>query len=553
MAKIKSIQIENYRSIGSDPVHIKFKENEPLILIGENNSGKTNILRALDIMFGEWHPKYIQFDDHDYHGRNPSNTKIIISVECSGYSNKLGRNDNYFCDGFKLEVQKNAQNNYVAIQSDGNTNQYVSNELRNELVSILINSEKDLSYQLSYASKYTLLSKVTKAFHDRLIESEERVQRLKEFYSQIISTFYEVPEFKKFKDEMSSITGQFIQNMTHALQLDFSAYDPSNYFKGIRVQPHEEGQTLNFDELGSGQQQILALSFAHAYAKCFKGEGNFILILDEPEANLHPIAQKWLAKNIFNMAKEGLQIIISTHSPYFIDLEFLESIYLITKENGQTVTKNITISDFVAYCNKTGAKKVNTNTIIPFYVKSATFDVLKGFFAKKIILVEGPTEELALPIYFEKVELDLWKEGIDIINVGGKGNLAKWWRLFTAFKIPCYIIFDDDNSDDRNGEKRRDILKTIGINDDRVNIYLNVTDWTIEDRFCVFKQDFETTMRNLCSQYKKLEEKIKEELGDSKPLIAREVARELVRNVDNSNECLWKKFSLLKKKILNLK
>jgi len=58
MAKLKSITIENYRSIGNSPVTIKFPENQPVILIGENNSGKTNIIRAIEILFGEWHPKY---------------------------------------------------------------------------------------------------------------------------------------------------------------------------------------------------------------------------------------------------------------------------------------------------------------------------------------------------------------------------------------------------------------------------------------------------------------------------------------------------------------
>jgi len=91
MATLKSITIENYRSIGNNPVTIEFPKNQPVILIGENNSGKTNIIRVIEILFGEWHPKYKEFDDHDYYNRS-ANNKIIIKAEVSDFQNKLGKN-----------------------------------------------------------------------------------------------------------------------------------------------------------------------------------------------------------------------------------------------------------------------------------------------------------------------------------------------------------------------------------------------------------------------------------------------------------------------------
>jgi putative ATP-dependent endonuclease of OLD family len=552
MARLESITIENYRSIGKDSFTIKFPENQPVILIGENNSGKTNIIRAIDILFGERHPKYIEFDDHDYFGRK-GESKIVIKADVSGFQNKLGRSGEYTCAGFKLEVKKGSQNNFVAIQDDGNENPYVYNELREELAAVLVTSEQNLNYQLSYSTKYTLLSKVTKAFHDKLISKDDRVNRLKKLYEKILEVFDEVAEFKDFKEKMSSITGDFIQNMTHGLQLDFSAYDPSNYYKNLRVLPHENGQVRNFDELGTGQQQILALSFAHAYAKCFKNENGLILIIDEPEAHLHPLAQKWLARTLYQMAKDGLQMVITTHSPYFIDLEFLEGIYLVRKENGMTYVKNHKKSTFAEYCKNNGANNANENTIISFYVKSATSNILKGFFAKKVVLVEGMTEELALPIYLEKAELDVLREGIDIIGVGGKGELAKWWRLFTAYNIPCYVCFDNDTKDDYNGNKRRDFLKTMELEDIHQGRILQAEEWIVEDKFCVFGIDFEDTFRKSFKSYEEIENIIKGELGDSKPLVAREVAKRICNENYNANDEGWKYLKDLANKIKDLK
>ena len=79
MARLTQIIIENFRSI-SEPVVINFPSNMPVVFIGENNSGKTNIIRAIDLIFGEWHPKYKDFDDHDFFGRNQDgDIEIIIT------------------------------------------------------------------------------------------------------------------------------------------------------------------------------------------------------------------------------------------------------------------------------------------------------------------------------------------------------------------------------------------------------------------------------------------------------------------------------------------
>lgn len=553
MAKLESITIQNYRSIGENSVTINFPENTPIILIGENNSGKTNIIRAIDILFGEWHPKYKEFEDHDYFGRNPNQT-INITAKVSEFQSRLGKNKEHKCIGFELLAQKGEPNNFFAIQDNGEENQYVSNEVRDELSAVLISSEQNLEYQLSYSTKHTLLSKVTRAFHNKLTNDDEKVKRLKDLYVQILNVFDEVEEFRYFKDKMSSITGELIQNMTHGLKLDFSAYDPSNYYKNLRVLPYEDlgdnQEPRNFEELGTGQQQILALSFAHAYAKCFKNENGLILIIDEPEAHLHPLAQKWLARTLYKMAKDGLQIIVTTHSPYFIDLEFLEGIYYIKKENGATSVININRSDFAKFCKEHGANKADSKNIIPFYVKSATSNILRGFFAKKIILVEGPTEELSLPIYLEKVGLDVLKDGIDVINVGGKGELAKWWRLFNAYKIPCYVCFDNDAKDDEKETKRKDFLRTISLEENEQGNILQKEEWLINDKYCVFGKDFEDTLRKSFSKYKEIEDDIKTELGDSKPLIAREVAKNLCSNdYYNENDIGWKNFIILADRI----
>ena len=114
----------------------------------------------------------------------------------------------------------------------------------------------------------------------------------------------------------------------------------------------------------------------------------------------------------------------------------------------------------MAHCVVTGVPqdKVDEDNILPFYAANTSREILDGFFAKKVVLVEGPTECLSLPNYLTKVGLDVAKRGIAIVPVG-EGNLAKWRRLFTAYGIPTFVIFDNDGkADDKQRVKRRDAL-----------------------------------------------------------------------------------------------
>src|SRR5690606_33651576 len=280
----------------------------------------------------------------------------------------------------------------------------------------------------------------------------------------------------------------------------------------------------------------------------FLGQG-MILILDEPESHLHPIAQKWLAKQMHSLAESGLQIIITTHSPYFINLEYLPAIYIVSKDE-QTKISNITAEEFAQFSTDTGAVRATAETILPFYAAHSKTNILSGLFAKKIVLVEGETEELSLPIILEGVGLDVLKEGIANIGVGGKGNLAKWWRLFTALNIPTFICFDNDSSDDKQGLKRKESLKAIGIQDEAIEEVLTSQEWNINDNFCVFGQNYEATMRATFSNYVNIENEVKEELGNSKPIISRAVAKRLLE--DNIVEEEWQKFKEIAQKIIKL-
>jgi len=549
MARVRELTIKGYRSI-RDKIPIRLPENTPIVLVGENNTGKSNIVRALDLILGERWPGTRESDDHDFWNRTPSSGPIEICANIGGGTIIDARGNPI--QSLQWIYDQNSEEDkckFRALTDYGES--YVSNRMRDQCMCILVGADRQLSHQLSYTNKWTLLSKLMRKFHDHLTQDKDRVDRLKQEFESVKEIFKEVSEFANFQSELSSQFQDMFTGMSYGLQIDFSAYDPSNYFHSLRLLPEEGGQTRTFEELGTGQEQLLALAFAQAYAKAFYG--GIILVIEEPEAHLHPLAQQWLARKVTQMANDGLQIVLTTHSPAFVDLLSQEGIVLVRKSDGATTVKQLSADELAKYCIQHGAdpNRTNSKTVLPFYAASTTQEILNGLFAKKIVLVEGPTESLTLPVYLTKVGLDVAKEGIAVIPVMGKGNLAKWWRFFTAYGIPTFLTFDNDTKEDKDGNKRRDALTTIGITDEpKVGDIISTGNWYIDDICCVFGRDFEQTMRNSFPPYEQLEKEAKQTIGDSKPLVARHVAEKLELNKEDTG---WAKFEDLKQRLGNLR
>jgi putative ATP-dependent endonuclease of OLD family len=331
--------------------------------------------------------------------------------------------------------------------------------------------------------------------------------------------------------------------MTHKLEVDFEAYNPVNFFHALDLRASENGEPRTLDEMGTGEQQVLAMAFAHAYAKAF--HSGIILVIEEPEAHLHPLAQRWLASRISNMCEEGLQVVITTHNPAFINILNLEGLVVVTKDDGGTDVMQIDREELVEHCVSLGVPEgvITTENILPFYLANATREILEGFFAKLVVLVEGPTESLSLPIYLDRAGLDTAKHGIAVIPVHGKGNLGKWRRLFDAYDIPCYVIFDNDGAaDDKKKTKRRDALAALGVVDEEEqDVYIDFEDLLIGENFAVFGSNFEEVLRAKFPTYEDVEEEGRESGVDSKPFLARYVAEKIKE--DNADG--WKEMKSL--------
>jgi AAA ATPase domain len=81
MATLVSVTLENYRSI-QDPLQIKFPRSRPVVLLGGNNAGKSNIAKGVNLLLGNFGPGSHAPEDHEFYDRDRTRT-IRLTAEFS--------------------------------------------------------------------------------------------------------------------------------------------------------------------------------------------------------------------------------------------------------------------------------------------------------------------------------------------------------------------------------------------------------------------------------------------------------------------------------------
>lgn len=155
-----------------------------------------------------------------------------------------------------------------------------------------------------------------------------------------------------------------------------------------------------------------------------------IYAIEEPELYLHPHMCR-ATYEILKDLSEVDQILLCTHSQNFVDMEDYHDIILVKKEKEGTEVHHVQKDIFP------GNLKQQFKM-----VKYFTPDRNEIFFSKKVILVEGLTERSLLPLLARR--LSIFDHSVSIIDCAGKDNIPLFMVILNEFKIPYYVIHDED-------------------------------------------------------------------------------------------------------------
>lgn len=166
-----------------------------------------------------------------------------------------------------------------------------------------------------------------------------------------------------------------------------------------------------------------------------------VLLIDEPEVSLHPQLQSYLLNEIKNVIKTlEKTVIISTHSIHMVALDSAEEICNLVFFQDGSLPKQV----------PPDTPELQNKKLQDFILRMG-LSYKEGFFAKKVLLIEGISDLIICKHINNKLKLNLDVAGTQIIPVDGKGQFPVIAKFFRLIGKEVYILTDldgfiDDNS-----------------------------------------------------------------------------------------------------------
>jgi len=454
---IKTVRIAGFRGLENLEVELE----KTTVLTGMNNTGKTSFLKALQIALGN--RQFISQDDF-FIKNNSCIEKItidvlIVPVGADGKQTEdftedwevLLTTDRIRTDGINSFLPLRTTVTFDAIKNSYKVQQTILKDWPDfktvaidwfnsdkgnkttfrfdELPFFYMDAQRDILEDTKLRSSYLgkMLSKIE--YSDDAIEDiEQQIEALNEKAvnsSDILSNIKET-----LKDLDSAL-----DNRSSGIEITPFTKKIRDLNKGLTIYYGDSQDSFSMECHGMGTRSWSSLltlkSFIGLLTSNAEQEKTVffpILAIEEPEAHLHPNAQKQLYSQINSIAG---QKIISTHSPYIAAVAELGQIRNFYKDQ------------------RVRCGKVSIDALSDEEQRKIERQVINSrgeiFFSKLMVFCEGETEEQALPIFakhhFGQSAVEM---GIDFVGVDGYGNYLPFLRFAEALNIPWLILSDGE-------------------------------------------------------------------------------------------------------------
>jgi len=547
---IKKIFIKNFRSIGDKGLELAFPTNS-IIFIGENNVGKSSVFEAVKMMINLNVQSSIPWDSENWYASDRERT-----IELSLWI-KLNDEDIFTIKRFfePLQISNedfkkifSEQLNYRIVVKNPNDRPesfFTLGEfsIKNSAGRVgdleeihtrynvrwndLVETVKSETFEKSIKNYFTTLWRAHQQINSELEDQIINISQVdiafnkdmpKLFLDLLREKIISIDEYrekpkKELNPSLVSPTGVSLASIL--FNLKNGRPKEKAKFDRIKQEFHEIFSNLDLDVIKEGEEiKIHTLKNNVESTTLFLGAGilqtlllvthivahkDKIILVDHPELHLHPHAERNLATLIDE--SEDIQIFLITHSPYFVSIDKRHKIFRFVQKNSQT----------------------EVHTMQPEYLADIEYSKLEHlldidskelFFARKVLLVEGPTEYGAIPVFTKAMNYSFDKKGISIVDVGGKSNLSIFARLCEGYHIPYLILADGD---------ARETLKQI-----------KVPYKSKKTRLMILSKDFEAILPE------ELVNEAKKNVGNSKPRVGKYVAAEMVKRGQSAPMPIWK-------------
>lgn len=467
---IQNIKIKNYRNFSNFEMTFKDGLN---VIIGSNNSGKTNLLKAIELITD---PDAITI--HDFNKNNILNNyqKLYkkeapeIEIEYQIY-HEISEEDTddesiikllSFLGMDKIEEQKGNQeyptkyniianinmkyainpkklDSYVERVSKADTFPKYFDALKLSLryfaweftngTSKLSAEKKEVRdiFKIDFieAERNTnaVYRETRKAINDFIKDEQNALllQKMKRTISEEMKTNI-LPVLTKISNIVEQEENEIgLARGNVAISQDILLEPSFSDCYRIDVKDTKSEYIIPLTHNGVGYNNLINMYMLIKLVEIRQGEDYRILCLEEPEAHLHPAMQYKLfsyLKKIDDEDKLKQQIFVTTHSSNITAVAGIDNIYMLDYQRENDIIDGISRSlkkQFIDTENPQEGENAK-NHMIKF------LDVTRSdmLFASRVILVEGIAEKLLLPKFMEKLGCSYEDEHISIVEIGGK-------------------------------------------------------------------------------------------------------------------------------------
>lgn len=482
---ISKLNIEGYKNCKNKS---EIQLNKGLnILVGENASGKTTIINALRMILKENEFSFMNINEDDFYksfkkNEQSKNIKIDISLE------ELSSNEEVtfltWCDAnfnakLHLEVDTNPnRKGYFKknIWGGASKTSAFEEETFDCIDCIYLPPLRDAEEKLTNGKKSRLATLLKHQYKDK-DDEKILVEKVSEFNNQITNNEgNNYKEISKAKDDINfNIKNSMGETFGQSINLQFADVSFNKilenikmvFFPEINVTDIKRFRDIAINSLGYNNLLYIATVFAELQIAGKSKDLFTVLLIEEPEAHLHPQLQIKLIKHLENLANQqtNTQVIITTHSPILASSVSIDNLIHVSDQNDTikaTSLCKLELEDSKNYINR-------------------WLDITKStlLFSKGVILVEGISESMVIPelakiclckynsCNVKQLPSSLEEAGVSVININGI-NFKHFIKLFCSLdenvdsiKIPikCSGITDNDPekeeiyAEKRNGEK----------------------------------------------------------------------------------------------------
>lgn len=451
---IKKISVQNFRSLKD--VSVEFEDGLNVV-IGENDAGKTSLIDVLKIVFdnGIVDPDdfyngadeifiEVEFDDQIFSKRitKENNIEDKIKVKKDTFINLKGDLESKFdsCDdserrnllsepahlfGFLLRSNTNLDNLKDKVLKE------IDERLRDQ--NFIIDVTQNPEYAITFLDG-SHFNDVNKFFQEMFFKDKSR-----NIWEEKIDSGETVNEWidKNLNSFAEGLTAE-IESL--GIKKRISTYLP--HFSDILIQPafkpanlsidldvkflKDDGNAILFEKMGDGTRRRVTMALLE-----YNGENKDVntYIFDEPDTHLHVRAQMELLGILRNFKDK--QIIITTHSPFIMNAVKPQQIKLFSLDDTATKVESIDDEDIEVTLNELGITNMNL------------------FFSRKILVVEGHTEEKFIPLIYDKLFGHTLRSNlVKVIRAQGIDDVPRLSKVLSQFVVPnnVYILMDNDAS-----------------------------------------------------------------------------------------------------------